>query len=142
MDDIALVALFFDRHTVMWAFLDKSSYLCGVGCSKWQRMNESGGQHRDDEVTRTEPVGWTRTRTHELRRIAHQRKQRDCAAVGVCAKGIKKELKTLDEADFVRDVDKSASHHQSEQVVIFLLAAAIPQGRWPKEPIVVSANDQ
>jgi hypothetical protein len=27
--------------------------------------------------------------------------------VGVCAKGIKKELNTLDEADFVRDVDKS-----------------------------------
>jgi hypothetical protein len=24
------------------------------------------GQHRDDEVTRTEPVGWTRTRTREF----------------------------------------------------------------------------
>ena len=60
-----------------------------------------GGQHRDDEVTRTEPVGWTRTRTRELRRSARQRKQRDCTTVGVCAKGTKKELNTLDEADFV-----------------------------------------
>jgi hypothetical protein len=34
--------------------------------------------------------------------------------VGVCAKGIKKELNTLDEADFVRDVDKSAYHHLSQ----------------------------
>jgi len=62
------------------------------------------GQHRDDEVTRTELVGWTRTRTRELRRSARQRKQRDCTTVGVCAKGTKKELNTLDEADFVRDV--------------------------------------
>jgi hypothetical protein len=31
--------------------------------------------------------------------------------VGVCAEGIKKDLNTLDEADFVRDVDKSAYHH-------------------------------
>jgi hypothetical protein len=34
--------------------------------------------------------------------------------VGVCAEGIKKDLNTLDEADFVRDVDKSAYHHQSQ----------------------------
>ena len=64
----------------------------------------SGGQHRDDEVTRTEPVGWTGKTTRELRRSARQKKQRDCTTVGVCAKGIKKELNTLDEADFVRDV--------------------------------------
>jgi hypothetical protein len=51
------------------------------------------GQHRDDEVTRTEPVGWTRTRTHELRRSARQRKQRDCANIGVCARGIKTKAK-------------------------------------------------
>ena len=41
-------------------------------------------------------------------RIAAQRlpeKQRGCTPVGVCAKGIKKELNTLDEADFVRDVE-------------------------------------
>jgi hypothetical protein len=30
--------------------------------------------------------------------------------VGVCAKGIKKELNTLDEADFVRDVANSDYH--------------------------------
>ena len=64
----------------------------------------SGGQHRDDEVTRTEPVGWTGKNNP---RIAAQRpeKKRDCTTVGVCAKGIKKELNTLDEADFVRDVE-------------------------------------
>src|ERR1700735_3055646 len=38
-----------------------------------------GGQHRVDEVTRTEPVGWTgKKTTRELRRIARRRKQRDC----------------------------------------------------------------
>jgi hypothetical protein len=42
------------------------------------------------------------------------RNKRDCAAVGVCAKEIKPELNTLDEADFVRDVDKSAYHQQSQ----------------------------
>jgi len=65
----------------------------------------SGGQHRDDEVTRTEPVGWTGKTTRELRRSARQKKQRDCTTVGVCAKGIKKELNTLEEAGFVRDVE-------------------------------------
>jgi hypothetical protein len=46
-------------------------------------------------------------------RIAAQRwpeKQRGCTTIGVCAKGIKKELNTLDEADFVRDVEKCSSH--------------------------------
>jgi hypothetical protein len=46
-------------------------------------------------------------------RIAAQRwpekNQRGCATVGVCTKGIKKELDTLDEADFVRDVKKRDS---------------------------------
>ena len=65
------------------------------------------------KLTRTEPVGWTGKTTRELRRIARQRK-RDCAIVGVCAKGTKKELNTLDEADFVRDVAKSASHQLSQ----------------------------
>jgi hypothetical protein len=40
-----------------------------------------------------------------LRRIVRQRKQRHCADVKVCAKGIKKELTILDVADFVRDVE-------------------------------------
>ena len=77
----------------------------------------SGGQHRDDEVTRTEPVGWTGRTTRELRRIARQRKQRDCTAVEVCEKEIKKELNTLDAADFVRDVDKSAYHQLSQNEI-------------------------
>jgi hypothetical protein len=42
-----------------------------------------------------------------LRRSARPRNKRGCTTVGVCAKGIKKELNTLDAADFVRDVDKS-----------------------------------
>ena len=73
-----------------------------------------GGQDRDDEVTRTELVG--RTGTMNSRMAAHHspRNKRDCAAVGVCAKEIKPELNTLDEADFVRDVDKSAYHQQSQ----------------------------
>ena len=71
----------------------------------------SGGQHRVDEVKRTGQVGWTRTRIGELRRIARQRKQRHCADVKAYAKGIKKELTILDEANFVRDVEKSSCHH-------------------------------
>ena len=61
-------------------------------------------------MTRTEPVGWTGKNNP---RIAAQRpeKKRDCTTVGVCAKGIKKELNTLDEADFVRDVAKSSYHY-------------------------------
>jgi hypothetical protein len=55
-----------------------------------------GGQHRDDEVTRTELVGWTGTRIRELWRIARQRKQRDRTAAEVCAKEIKNTLNTLD----------------------------------------------
>jgi hypothetical protein len=73
-----------------------------------------GGQDRDDEVTRTELVG--RTGTMNSRMAAHHSpsNKRDCAAVGVCAKEIKPELNTLDEADFVRDVDKSAYHQLSQ----------------------------
>jgi hypothetical protein len=71
----------------------------------------SGGQHRVDEVTRTGQVGWTRTRIGELRRIARQRKQRHCPDVKVCAKGKKKELTILGEADFVGDIEKSSDHH-------------------------------
>jgi len=53
-------------------------------------------------------------------RIAAQRlpeKPRGCTTVGVCAKGIKKELNTLDEADFVRDVEKSAYHQLSQNEI-------------------------
>ena len=53
-------------------------------------------QHRDDEVTRTELVGWTGTRIRELWSIARQREQRDCTATEVCAKEIKNTLSTLD----------------------------------------------
>jgi hypothetical protein len=45
MDDIAIVVLFFDRHTILWAFLDKSSYLGGVGCAKWQSKNGHLSNH-------------------------------------------------------------------------------------------------
>jgi hypothetical protein len=69
----------------------------------------------DDEVTRTEPVGWTGKTTRELRRLPE--KQRGCTTVGVCAKKRKRKLNTLDEADFVRDVEKSASHHQSRNEI-------------------------
>jgi hypothetical protein len=51
-------------------------------------------------------------------RIAAQhspRNKRDRAAAGVCAKEIKSELNTLDEADFVRDVDKSGGLKGSMQ---------------------------
>jgi hypothetical protein len=64
----------------------------------------SGGQHRIDDVTRTELVGWTGKTTPESSRIICRRNRRDCADADVCAKKIKPELNTLDEADFVRDV--------------------------------------
>ena len=67
-------------------------------------------------MTRTEPVGWTGKTTRELRRSA-QKKQRDCTTVGVCAKGIKKELNTLDEADFVRDVANRDYHYLSQSEI-------------------------
>jgi len=56
--------------------------------------------------------------TDKNSRIAAQRspeKQTGCTTVGVCAKGIKKELNTLDAADFVRDVDKSGGLKGSMQ---------------------------
>jgi hypothetical protein len=68
-----------------------------------------GGQHRDDEVTRTELV-LDRDKNSRIAAQHSPRHKRDCAAAGVCLKEIKPELNTLDEADFVRDVDKSASH--------------------------------
>src|SRR5579862_222103 len=76
-----------------------------------------GGQDRDDEVTRTELVGWTGTMNSRMAAHHSPRNKRDCAAAGVCAKEIKPELNTLDEADFVRDVDKSASHQLSRNEI-------------------------
>jgi hypothetical protein len=55
----------------------------------------SGGQHRDDEVTRTELVGWIGEKQTENCGAALGRKQRGCTTVGVCPKGIKKELTLL-----------------------------------------------
>ena len=77
----------------------------------------SGGQHRDDEVTRTELVGWIGEKQTENCGAALGRKQRGCTTVGVCPKGIKKELNTLDGADFVRDVEKSSSYQLSQSEI-------------------------
>jgi hypothetical protein len=55
-----------------------------------------GGQHRDDEVTRTELVGWTRTTIGELRRSAPPEKTaglRRCE--GVCERNKNKSQKLL-----------------------------------------------
>ena len=57
------------------------------------------GQHRVDEVTRTELVGWTGTNNSRIAAHRSPRNKRDCAMAGVCAKEIKKELNTLDEAE-------------------------------------------
>jgi hypothetical protein len=77
----------------------------------------SGGQHRDDEVTRTELVGWIGEKQTENCGAALGRKQRGCTTVGVCPKGIKKELNTLDGADFVRDVGNRDYHHLSHSEI-------------------------
>ena len=58
-------------------------------------------------------------RTKNSRMAAHYspRNKRDRAATAVCAKEIKPELNTVDEADFVRDVEKSASHYLSQNEI-------------------------
>ena len=61
-------------------------------------------------MTRTELVRLDRDKNSRIAAQHSPRNKRDCAAAGVCAKEIKPELNTLDEADFVRDVDKSSSH--------------------------------
>ena len=74
----------------------------------------SGGQHRVDEVTRTESRGLDRKNNP---RIAAHRLPKETAGLrnaGVCAKGTKKESNTLDAADLVRDVAKSSSLHLSQ----------------------------
>jgi hypothetical protein len=70
----------------------------GSGSSKkssWSQVigEMAGGQHRDDEVTRTELVGWTGTTTRELRRSNCRRKKQDCADADVCAKEIQNRTK-------------------------------------------------
>ncbi|MGA9999599.1 MAG: hypothetical protein WBQ04_05730, partial [Candidatus Acidiferrales bacterium] len=61
-------------------------------------------------VTRTESRRLDRKNNP---RIAAHRPPKETAGLrnaGVCAKGIKKELKTLDVADFVRDVEKDPTN--------------------------------
>ena len=75
--------------------------------SSWSGMigEMSGGQHRVDEVTRTES---RRLDGKNNPRIAGHRPPKETAGLrnaGVCAKGTKKELNILDVADFVRDVE-------------------------------------
>ena len=76
-----------------------------------------GGPHRVDELTRTEPVGWTGKTIRELRRSAGPRNNGAAQLWECVRKEQKKELNTLDEADFVRDVEKSASHHLSHSEI-------------------------
>ena len=73
----------------------------------------SGGQHRVDEVTRTESRGLDRKNNP---RIAAHRPPKETAGLrnaGVCAKGTKKESNTLDAADLVRDVANRDYHYLS-----------------------------
>ena len=73
----------------------------------------SGGQHRVDEVTRTESRGLDRKNNP---RIAAHRPPKETAGLrnaGVCAKGTKKESNTLDAADLVRDVENRDYHYLS-----------------------------
>ena len=80
----------------------------------------SGGQHRDDEVTRTELVGLDRGKNSRI--VAHRPSEKTTGLHN--CRGVyetnKTELNTLDEADFVRDVDKSSSQQlsQTERLVI------------------------
>jgi len=73
-----------------------------------------GGQHRDDEVTRTELVGLDRGKNSRI--VAHRPSEKTTGLHN--CRGVyetnKTELDTLDEADFVRDVDKSSYHHLSQ----------------------------
>ena len=77
----------------------------------------SGGQHRVDEVTRTESRGLDRKNNP---RIAAHRPPKETAGLrnaGVCAKGTKKESNTLDVADLVRDVANRAYHYLSQSEI-------------------------
>ena len=88
----------------------------------------SGGQHRVDEVTRTESRGLD---SKNNPRIAAHRPPKETAGLrnaGVCAKGTKKESNTLDVADFVRDVANISNEVGSVKNVssYFLLFLSIP----------------
>ena len=72
-----------------------------------------GGPHRVDELTRTEPVGWTGKTIRELRRSAGPRNNGAAQLWECVRKEQKKELNTLDEADFVRDVENRDYHYLS-----------------------------
>ena len=63
------------------------------------------GQHRVDEVTRTEPVGWTGKNNPRIAAPRSPEKAPGLHNCGSVCERNKKESNTLDEADFVRDVD-------------------------------------
>ena len=67
----------------------------------------------DDEVDTDRAHRLDRDKNSRIAAHHSPRNKRDCAAAGVCAKGIKKEPNTLDEADFVRDVANRDYHYQS-----------------------------
>ena len=88
--------------------------------SSWSGMigEMSGGQHRVDEVTRTESRGLDKKNNP---RIAAHRPPKETAGLrnaGVCANETKKESNTLDVADFVRDVAKSSYHRLSQVEIV------------------------
>ncbi len=94
----------------------------------------SGGQHRVDEVTRTESRRLDRKNNPRIAAHCPPKETAGLRNAGVCAKGIKKELKTLDVADFVRDVEKSSSH-QLSQIEIASdkpCSQQLPASWWPK----------
>ena len=69
--------------------------------------------NREDEVTRTELVGWTGTRIRELQRSTRREISETVRRQECVREKQKEQLNSLDEADFVRDVEKSAYHHLS-----------------------------
>ena len=60
------------------------------------------------EVTRTELVGWTGTRIRELQRSTRREISETVRRQECVREKQKEQLNSLDEADFVRDVDKSS----------------------------------
>ena len=85
----------------------------------------SGGQHRVDEVTRTESRGLDRKNNP---RIAAHRPPKETAGLrnaGVCAKGTKKESNTLDAADLVRDVANRDYHYLSQECPRILVISGV-----------------
>jgi hypothetical protein len=63
----------------------------------------SGGQHRVDEVTGTELVGWTGQEVENCSASLAEKQASMCGSRSVCERK-KKELNTLDEADFLKTV--------------------------------------